>query len=315
MAEISGDWYLDHVRKHESNKLWSKEVEGFALSWDPSSLKTLMECPRKYYYSVVLGFRPRKESVHLTFGKYFHAGTEVWDKARAAGLSAEEARALTMDFILKHTYGWTEGNKEKYRFTLLRTVNWYTHKWENETSHYVMDQEGEPFIELGASIVLPWESPTGEDLFLRGYFDGIVMLGEELLIRERKTTNKTLNSEFFSKFSPDAQISTYILLGKTYDRNVRGVLLDAAQVKQYSSSFRRAVVRRTNSELDEFLADLKVWIQHAYNYAVHDHWPMATRHCYQCPFRTVCSDPASLRHQSLAEDFESDIYDEHLNRG
>jgi len=43
---------------------------------DSSKLSTFMECPRKYFYEYVLGWRPSMPNVHLTFGTAWHAAVE-----------------------------------------------------------------------------------------------------------------------------------------------------------------------------------------------------------------------------------------------
>jgi hypothetical protein len=65
-------------------------------AWDSTSLGYLKECPRKYYYTIVEGWRGKGSSVHLEFGGLYHSALEGYDKMRATGESHENA----LDFIV-----------------------------------------------------------------------------------------------------------------------------------------------------------------------------------------------------------------------
>lgn len=56
----------------------------FQIAWDSTSLGLLKECPRKYYYEIILGWRPRATSVHLIFGQAYHAALEHYDHHAAS---------------------------------------------------------------------------------------------------------------------------------------------------------------------------------------------------------------------------------------
>lgn len=68
----------------------------FQIAWDSTSLGLFKECPRKYYYEIVLGWRPKGTSVHLKFGQLYHSGMEAYDHFAAGigklagGLSDDE---------------------------------------------------------------------------------------------------------------------------------------------------------------------------------------------------------------------------------
>lgn len=68
----------------------------FQVAWDSTSLGLFKECPRKYYYEIILGWRPKGTSVHLKFGQLYHAGMEAYDHFAASlgklagGLSDDE---------------------------------------------------------------------------------------------------------------------------------------------------------------------------------------------------------------------------------
>jgi hypothetical protein len=85
--------------------------------WDNSNAQTAMHCPRHYWYSVVRGLRqgpPKGMDVpgavgrpDLIFGSLIHDGADVYNKALAQGLDAEDATALALGYVLRES--WPEG--------------------------------------------------------------------------------------------------------------------------------------------------------------------------------------------------------------
>lgn len=59
--------------------MFSAELPKFQIAWDSTSLGLLKECPRKYYYVIICGYKKRNTNVHLKFGQLYHAGLEGYD--------------------------------------------------------------------------------------------------------------------------------------------------------------------------------------------------------------------------------------------
>src|SRR5690348_11069138 len=91
------------ARHTEKNGAFSKKVPGLQITWDSQSTGLLKTCPRKYFFSQVLGMRGKGLNVHLIFGLILHSALETYDKVRAAGGS------------------WREGTRAALKFTLLNT--------------------------------------------------------------------------------------------------------------------------------------------------------------------------------------------------
>src|SRR6516225_1254300 len=106
-------------------------LEGIPIqyAWDSTSLGWLKECPRKYYYSQLCGYRPRGENVNLNFGLWYHEGLEHFDKGKAMGLDHEEALDGTIQYMLCRTWidgaPWKSDHNSKTRETLIRSLIWY----------------------------------------------------------------------------------------------------------------------------------------------------------------------------------------------
>src|SRR5215469_15404887 len=83
---------------------FSSKLPLLQLYLDSTSLREFMICPKRYYYSIILGKVPIAESVHLTFGILVHKSLEIYHKARFNGKSHEDALRSTIDWALKATW-------------------------------------------------------------------------------------------------------------------------------------------------------------------------------------------------------------------
>lgn len=81
--------------------MWSKHNPSLQLIWDATSLRALQQCPRRYFYSIVSGWREREEREDLTFGTLFQAAVERFQKGRLRGLPLEEAGLDAFTFLVQ----------------------------------------------------------------------------------------------------------------------------------------------------------------------------------------------------------------------
>ena len=86
-----------------SRKAFSQSIPGLQFAFDSVSLGLLKECPRKYQYTILEGWIPSQESVHLTFGLHYHKAIEIYDHRRAAGSSHDDALDSSVDYCLRST--------------------------------------------------------------------------------------------------------------------------------------------------------------------------------------------------------------------
>lgn len=81
--------------------------------WDATALRLYQECPRKYQYVMVEGWRG-KSNVHLDFGRLYHGAGDLFDKALAKGVLFEDALDGALEWLLKETYHVEEGGEPEY---------------------------------------------------------------------------------------------------------------------------------------------------------------------------------------------------------
>lgn len=305
---------------YPENSSFSPDLPTMQVHWDATSLSALKSCPYKYYLSIVLGYQPRKTSVHLVFGILVHEALEKYHKLRASGLSYVEAlevvmqeqyyRQLLTEAEVQRGQGYHElalpvGESAKTPHTLLRTIVWYLDLFESQEENtletYILSS-GKPAVELSFNF------PLNEEYTYAGHFDRIATYNGQTWVTDYKTTKSQLNQNFFSQFSPSIQMTGYTLASQiVFDIPAKGVIVDGIQLAVTSSQFARQEVHRTASQLEEFLSDLKLDIDIARVYAEKDSWPLNPTACHfygGCQFRKVCSHSPSVRANFLKADFK-----------
>ena len=289
---------------------FSTSLPALQLAWDSTSLGALKTCPRYYEYSILHGFVPRIESVHLTFGLLFHAALEEYDRDKANGIGHEDALLNAVRYCFVSTWNealgrpWSSDEPTKTRETLIRSVIWYLDQFENDPCETVMLTGGKPAVELSFRFEPGWTSSvTGEEYLLCGHLDRLVRFQDRLWIVDRKTTKSTIGQDYFGRYSPDNQVSLYTVAGNIVAHEpVAGLIIDAGQIAVTFTRFQRAPIGRTKAQLDEWMKDTEYWIRSAEHFATANHWPQNDKACGLyggCPYRTVCGSDASVRDKLL----------------
>jgi len=294
----------------------------YQYAWDSTSLGWLKECPRKYYYHMIMGYVGRGESIHLEFGILYHEALELYDQLRIAHkYDHEQSVKMVVSSVLQKT--WRNGapwraTKDlapddkaslKSRENLVRTVVWYLDKFRDDPAKTKINSAtGLPMVELH----FQFEIGSGIDLnypyVLCGYLDRVVEFQGETFVMDRKSTTQTLSTYYFEQYDPDNQMSLYTVASQiAFKTPVKGVIVDAAQIAVGFSRFVRSFVFKTPDQIEEWLNDLKVWLAQARTFANLNRWPQNDKSCHKyggCPFRDICSKSPSVRDKFLESSFE-----------
>lgn len=313
------------------NSSFSRLTPALQLAWDSTSLGALKTCPRLYYYTIVCGYVPRQESVHLKFGLLVHSAKETYDAHRANGASHEDAVLAAVRLAMCETWDqglkrpWSSDNQYKNRFTLIRTIVWYFEEYKDDPIRTVRLATGRAAVELSFSFDTPYRSRDGERFLLCGHMDRIGELGTQTYTCDVKTSKYTLDEKWFAQFSPHNQFTLYALAAHVaYNTPVSGLIVDGIQVAVTFSRFERRQVYRDASQLDEWYKDFGIWIKQAEGFALANYWPMNELSCDKwasqdnpggCAFRRVCSHAPSVREKWLEADFTRRIWDPLKRRG
>lgn len=283
---------------------FSTKIPHLQLYIDSTSLRTFLECPKKYYYSIILGRVPMAESVHLTFGILVHKSLEIYHKSCYSGKSHEDALRVTVQWLLEATWiralnrPWTPNDDKvgrvKNRNTLLRTVIWYLDEYQNDLMKTAI-ANGEPAVELPFIIDSGHIASTGEDFRLCGFLDRIVVQQGIYFVTDVKTTGRPVDSHYFNRFSPDTQMTLYTLAGQaSFGIPVEGVMIDGIQVQAENNNFARQLTPRSPEQLMEWQEQLVYWLMQLNQCATSNTWPRNDAACELyggCPYRSVCAKP------------------------
>lgn len=309
------------------NSSFSRQVPGLQLAIDSTSLGEFKTCPRKYYYSIILGLQPKETSIHLAFGILMHGTVERYQHAKAAGEGHEDALALAIHWALKETWDKVlkrpslSGDTYKNRLTLIRTCVWYLDQYgENDALETVVLANGKPAVELSFSFDSGYRSRlTGEPVLFCGHLDRLVHFNGEAYISDLKTSKSELGSYFWAQFNPSNQFGMYTLAGQVvWAQPVKGLIVDGAQVLVNSSRFARHLIQMDSARIQEWHRDA-IWnVRLMEACASERYWPMNDKSCSMyggCPFQPICARNPGSREIWLKQDYKRRVWDPLQRRG
>lgn len=295
------------------------------LAWDSTSLSALKRCPRYYQYAIVEGYTGRVANVHLSFGSFYNDSLVTYNKGRAAGLAHEEALLGAVRYALTVTWNenlgrpWTSDLPTKTRETLLRSVIWYLEQFAEDSCVTDIMPDGKSAVELSFRLHLEVDSQlTGEPYLLCGYLDRKVTFCGYSWIMDWKTSQRALDEKYFAEYTPNTQVSQYSFAGRIVGgEQIKGVIIDAAQLGVTFTRFQRSQIGRTDAQLEEWLHDSLTFIRQNETYVANNYWPQNDAVCGLyggCPFRPICSLTPDLRQQHIDALFSKRMWDPLLMR-
>ncbi len=269
-------------------------------------------------YTMIDGWQPKDESVHLRFGIEYHQSLHDYETSRATGDDHENALHDCVRSLLNRCADYPSIDpdakpsiRNKSKSALVRTVVWYLEKFQDDVAETVILDDGRPAMEVSFKFELDWGPKEGaytlQNYLLCGHLDRVVRFNDELFVMDRKTTTGSLTAYYFNQYEPNNQMTLYSIAGQiVLNSPVRGVIIDAAQVLADSSAYQRGFTFRTQDQLDEWLNDIRILLSEAEHYATANHWPMNDTSCQKfggCRFRDVCSKSPGVRNAMLKADF------------
>ena len=316
-------------------------------AWDSTSLGLFKTCPRLYEYTMIRGYAPAAENLHLRFGIEFHSALQEYDYGRSVGLSHDEAVWEAMFGLQRRLLEspLPEGNEKATKYknpdTLRQLVIDYLDYYEHDPAKTFIMANGKPATELSFRFELDFgpetlfrlepnpapdddhsgtytHNTTQQPYILCGHLDRVVDFNGSLMVLDHKTTTTTLGSYYFDQYEPNNQMSLYTLAGKiVLNTIIKGVIVDAAQILLESENrFVRGFTYRTADQLEEWLQSLSFTLGYAEACATENYWPMNDTACDKfggCKFREICSKSPQVRDKFLAADFTTLPLEERWN--
>ncbi len=291
------------------------------FAWDSTSIGAIKLCPRYYFYTIICGYVPKDESIHLRFGIEYHEAIQDYENLRASGVPFSDAVRETMGNLLVRSHNFdpdptTKAGQYKNPNTLRQLVIDYLDEFRNDPCETLILANGRPAVELSFRWELDWgptqqhpdENPSVQPYILCGHLDRVVTYNDDLFVLDHKTTQSAPTDYYFAGFSPNNQVTLYSLAGQiVLDSPMRGVIIEAAQILlETPNRFVRRPIYTSDQLIHEWLGDLEPVLQMAEDYARAEYWPMNDTACGMyggCKFRGVCSKNPEVRKHYLNADF------------
>ena len=285
------------------------------FAWDSTSLGYIKTCPRLYQYTIIEGWQPKEESIHLRFGGEYHAAIQDYEMLRASGVPREAAIRETIRQLLIRIQDWdpdplAKAFAHKNKSQLLYLVVAYFDEFRDDPCETVILENGKPGVELSFRFNVDWapQSNPEQPYILCGHLDRVVKWNDEVFVIDHKTTTTLPTDYYFAQYAPNNQMTLYTFAGKViFESLVRGVIIEAVQVtNEKPMKFERRPTYRNDEVIDEWLSDLEVWLLAAEDYARAEYWPQNDTACDKfggCRFREICSKSPRVREQFLKSNF------------
>jgi hypothetical protein len=292
-------------------------IDGFQIAYDTVSLNSLKKCPRYYQYTILEGWELRLRPPALAFGIAFHTCMETWHKLLALGMSPDLAqlRLTRLAGLLGETT--PPGDSVRSKETLVRSVIWYTDQFREDPAQTTYLSTGKPAVEY--SFTFPFEIIGGHQTYLCGHIDRIVEYEEQVWVTDYKTSKHPLDYKFLDQFKPNGQIKHYTLAAHVLAQDSTaiptppvGALIDGVQLGVTFTRFQRFPILYSSAEIDEYIADTKVWLNLALTLRDQEHYPMNETACDQyggCVFREICRQSPLHRQRYLETNFRRRTWD------
>jgi hypothetical protein len=277
------------------------ENKNLQIALDNTSLSVYKECPKKYFYKIIKGYRAPGIRAPLAWGSAYHAVVELYDGLLVQG--QDEFSALRASIRLAYQLAEKGFGEDTARTltTLVRTIVWYAANYrERDPLKTHIFPNGKLGLELSFRFYLPITVANTNDQYVYcGHIDKVAEYANALYAVERKHTTGQLNDEFYARYAFSSQIGGYATAGKIcFDTELSGVIIDGAQVLVNSVRFGRRVVHRVHSHLEEWLDDTLIWVKLLEQSAINNYWQHNTESCNKfggCEFREICSKPPAIR--------------------
>lgn len=301
-----------------------------------SSLSLIQTCPRKAFYTLVEGWRPKAGSPPLVFGNAIHKAMEafyMWSsrereippdfdavaQACIGGAAPEHpAYAPILEFIKAAEP--LQALPDTDARSLVSGVWMLTHYMRTylHDTYVIYRDKGGPFIERDFSLLV-YDSPALYiELFGRIDFALMNEATGEVLVGDHKTTSR-MGSEFMNRIKPNHQYTGYVMgAQRCFGLSNENFMVNGIQSKARPltarggpPTFIRQITRRTEEDIEEFVEVLRAAVFSFLNYSGGGVWPLgpvdACANYGGCGYQDVCSSPSQMRQSLLESKFQKEV--------
>lgn len=264
---------------------------------DSTSVRTAQFCLKKYFFTIVLGFRSKDEPIYLLFGKAYHKFREVLEVEFKKSQDEKESCRIALDAA---TEKWPGDPVVGTKFDF-QTIERLIKSCMVGFKHWLGEKE------KGVIEVLHPEQVF--DILLRdgktrsgGRADQMNRYRGRIRGRDFKTTSK--EKFWYSRcLTPNDQFSRYTHgEGKLSGEQVDGQLVEVLHnSKKKGPIIWPMEADRTPGELDRWETGDIRWRHIVDQCRENDDWPESTDKCSFCEFHSVCKMGTIHAQQSKLE--------------
>lgn len=285
---------------------------------DHSSLAMFKECPQKYKYAIVDGYRLNTAAPALVFGSAIHDGLEIFERELIKTGDRDTALRLAIRSALR--FDLPPGDTARTRETLIRSLVWYEEHYRHDAATTHILPNGKPAVELSFRVELPFTfSHSDSPVLYCGHIDKIVNYQDRLFAMEHKTTKSALSEFYWLRYMFSSQISGYNLACElSFNAEIGGAIVDSLQVGVNFTRFGRRIAARTKAHQQEWLLDMHYWLEQLNAAFSSDRWAHNHESCSKfggCQFRDVCFASPLVRDSHLRTHYRVERWDPLRPRG
>lgn len=260
------------------------------LILDATAITEYKDCPRRYFFKIVLGFTPKETAVYFTFGTAYHKFREELELTKDFMSGVRRALAYWDKVQGDDPVVGTSKFDFMTRLRLLQSMKVGFDHWTKEKAN-------------GNIEVLSVEQPFNVELTpgsghrTSGRFDQIIRWNGKVWGRDFKTTSKPL--AFYDRgITPNDQFTRYtyaesLLAGERVQGQLIEVLYNSAGTKKAKGTdggpiIKPFVASRTDFELQDWLEDELFLRESLQRSREADRWPKNEKSCTFCIFHSTC---------------------------
>lgn len=312
----------DLVTTPLKRRFFSSFVRNEVKIQDSTAITMFMQCHRKYFYRMVLGYKSNKKEPYFTFGSAYHLFREVLERQYF------DDPTLPLDrYLLKALEAATKlWDKEYVPVDPDSKWVWMTKDRLVRSCLYVFNEKWKPEKIASHIKVIGIEQPflitLSDGIVIAGRFDQVINWKGKIWGRDFKTSSQD-GYYYDNTLNPNDQFSRYtyaenLLSGYNFDVNSRPpvegqyieVLFNRAPTKKDPNGRPKVepkLAYRTRAELIEWLEEQYTWHKIMDLVRERDNWPKNPKSCTFCEYRRVCT--AGNESQQMTELKNSFVYD------
>jgi len=209
--------------------------------FDSSKLQCYMQCPRRYFYEYVCGWKPDVQSNHLVFGQAWH---EAMEYLLLHGYSDDAIIGAYDKFLTCYREHFPESTDEAFApktpANALKALAQYCERYKDDNFEVL-------HTELGGRLSLDFESPH---LAIIYKIDALVRHEGQVVVLEHKTKGGSFSQWWADQWKTSFQIGTYTFAAKCLYEDANNVIVNGTGFLKTRIDFMRIPVTKTEPQIN-----------------------------------------------------------------